>query len=327
MNPITYMSTDAGAPVLTGQVDSYINLLKACLVDGYGSGPSAKAAAGWTVAFSDYPNHKFALRNDSVLGSGMYVRVLDDGSGTSATAAMAHMQAFTSMSDVNTGTDATPASITGWPGTRVEKSTAANSTAVPWCIIADNRTAYIALQTSASTTCVVYAFGDYKSYIPGFGYPFFIAGGKDQTVTTADRGCGLVVGKNSMAINPSNDNGIQLPRDYTSASGVVKRPFCCTGPASGTQLSGGQNAYPSPNALYGGGLQTVPWEFACAIGLMGKLRGANVVLTNVVSLANLTAISGPISGSNQILMKGQSSYGSASTFVGGILVEAGLPWD
>lgn len=43
-----YYSTDTGAPALTGRAGSLYNLLKACLVTGYGS----KAAAGWTNPYS-----------------------------------------------------------------------------------------------------------------------------------------------------------------------------------------------------------------------------------------------------------------------------------
>ena len=46
--PVTvYRSTDAGAPLLTNSNGSLIAVLKACLVDGYGS----KASAGWTAPF------------------------------------------------------------------------------------------------------------------------------------------------------------------------------------------------------------------------------------------------------------------------------------
>jgi hypothetical protein len=41
-----YRSTDASAPVLTGQVGSLTALLDAILVNGYG----ALTAAGWTIA-------------------------------------------------------------------------------------------------------------------------------------------------------------------------------------------------------------------------------------------------------------------------------------
>ncbi|MGE3907973.1 MAG: hypothetical protein AB7K36_01385, partial [Chloroflexota bacterium] len=52
-----YRSTDSGAPVLTGQAGSLLNLLDKCLVDGYGS----KAAAGWSRPYTG--TNKTAYRN------------------------------------------------------------------------------------------------------------------------------------------------------------------------------------------------------------------------------------------------------------------------
>jgi len=43
-----YQSTDSGAPALSGQAGSLLEVLDACLVNGYGG----KAAAGWGIAFS-----------------------------------------------------------------------------------------------------------------------------------------------------------------------------------------------------------------------------------------------------------------------------------
>jgi len=48
--PTIYYSDDAGAPVLTNGQDAFYQVLKACLIDGYGS----KAAAGWSVVYDDW---------------------------------------------------------------------------------------------------------------------------------------------------------------------------------------------------------------------------------------------------------------------------------
>ncbi|WP_345883561.1 hypothetical protein [Shewanella algae] len=71
--PVTlFMSTDAGAPqIVNGDLNDLIAILKACLVDGYGT----KDALGWSVAFEDAPNSKIAFRNSTVDGSGGYVQL------------------------------------------------------------------------------------------------------------------------------------------------------------------------------------------------------------------------------------------------------------
>ena len=67
-----YSSTDASAPVLTGQVGSLIAVLDACLVNGYGT----KTAAGWTKPFADASNTA-VYRSGS--GSRAFFRFFDDG--------------------------------------------------------------------------------------------------------------------------------------------------------------------------------------------------------------------------------------------------------
>lgn len=47
--PIVYTWQDAGAPVCQANMTSFIALIKACLVTGYG----AKSGAGWTIPFED----------------------------------------------------------------------------------------------------------------------------------------------------------------------------------------------------------------------------------------------------------------------------------
>lgn len=67
-----YRWDDAGAPQIgSGNLwPGILNILKKCLVEGYGS----KAAAGWTVEYEDAPGAKCVFRNDPVEGSGGYVQ-------------------------------------------------------------------------------------------------------------------------------------------------------------------------------------------------------------------------------------------------------------
>ena len=73
MTVTVYLSTDASAPTLDGNVGSLITVLDAVLVNGYG----AKAAAGWTKAFSG--TNKAAYRNSPSTGTGLFWRIQDDG--------------------------------------------------------------------------------------------------------------------------------------------------------------------------------------------------------------------------------------------------------
>ena len=70
--PSIYRWDDAGAPQLdTVTPSKIINVLKKCLVDGYG----AKTGLGWTLEYEDVPGLIAAFRNSPVNGSGGYVRI------------------------------------------------------------------------------------------------------------------------------------------------------------------------------------------------------------------------------------------------------------
>lgn len=190
--PIVYKSTDASAPTLNGQKGSLITVLKACLVNGYGS----KAAAGWTLATEDAGNYKAIFRNDSVNGSGRYFRIQDngriaaDGAGSyyaqdrACNAALVGMHSY---SDINTPVMPFPRVMAGGDyhnayayGVSIRKSyTTTNPTYVkPWIVIADSRTCYlITFPYEGNSTTIpttndsansrgITAFGDLKAFNP-----------------------------------------------------------------------------------------------------------------------------------------------------------------
>lgn len=158
--PTVYKSTDTDAPVLDGQAGSLINVLTACLVDGYG----AKSAAGWSIALGP-TNNKIVYQNDTLTGSGLFFRVQDDGyvySGqSSADTSTACLVGMHSYSDINTPVQPFPRVING--GSDPHHATAYGVTirkryrgdqnptyAAPWIVVADKRTCYL-ITTSSST--------------------------------------------------------------------------------------------------------------------------------------------------------------------------------
>ncbi len=146
-----YKGNDTGAPTLDGTVGSLIDVLKACLVDGFGS----KAAAGWTLALEDAPNNKAIFRNDAVNGTGRYFRVQDDGvvySGHGGGAAhMATIRGCESYTDIDTtagnfpnvdGADTSDHST--YYGVSIMKAHQHNNAGpYPWLLIADDRTCWL----------------------------------------------------------------------------------------------------------------------------------------------------------------------------------------
>lgn len=98
--PVTvYRWDDPGAPQLTNRKPSeIINVLKKCLVEGYGT----KTPLGWTLEFEDAPNFKAAFRNNVAAGgSGGYVQC-KSSNGTDGSNIAVSMTPAKSMTDIDT---------------------------------------------------------------------------------------------------------------------------------------------------------------------------------------------------------------------------------
>ncbi len=128
-----YRYDDVDAPVLTGATGSVNDLIKACLVTGYG----AKAGAGWT--------EEFTTTNISAYKMGAapfnYLRVNDSAAVGVAT----RIIGYKTMSDVNTGTIPFPTEAQIAGGGWIQKSVD-GTTARPWIIIADENSFHLIYQ-------------------------------------------------------------------------------------------------------------------------------------------------------------------------------------
>ena len=169
-----YKSTDASAPTLNGTVGSLINVLDACLVNGYGS----KSAAGWTKAFSG--TNVAAYRQSTSGHPGHYIRIDDNGPGASG-GRECRVRGFVTMSDVNTGTEPFPTTAQKTNGLFWRKSNTADSTARAWTVIADEGTFYIFFHHPGTSTPVdgvgeLHYFGSFNSLVAGDTYNTLICG-------------------------------------------------------------------------------------------------------------------------------------------------------
>lgn len=174
MAVIAYYSTDASAPVLTGEVDKLCALLYACLVTGYG----AKSGAGWTREFDG--TNKSVFRPGS--GNQFYLRVSDEGTGA---ANYARIVGYETMSDVDTGTNAFPTSAQLSGGLYCVKSVSANSTARPWVLIADDKIFHLIVDyNSDGATCIGISFGSFYSYKTSDTFNTLIIGNTTSSAST-----------------------------------------------------------------------------------------------------------------------------------------------
>lgn len=154
-----YKHTDAGAPVLSGQAGALNAVLKACLVDGFGSLP----AAGWTVAYEDAPTNRIVFRQPAGQSAERYLWLNDNNANGAV------VRGYDTMSAVETGTDQfTGADVRYW-----QKSSTSNDTARAWHLFSDDAggSFWLATQRQQAATDMeppvannsgffVYGFGD-----------------------------------------------------------------------------------------------------------------------------------------------------------------------
>ncbi len=133
MIPKIYRYDDANAPVMRREREAVIEILTACLVDGYGD----KEAAGWTRPFVNAEGTKAVFRNDPTTGSGMFLQV--DATGPDGTR-YSRFLGYENMTDVDTGVY--PFSESPYDFLAVSPS-GSTTTPRPWLLIADERFFYL----------------------------------------------------------------------------------------------------------------------------------------------------------------------------------------
>jgi len=269
-----YRSTDSGAPVLTGQAGSLLNLLDKCLVDGYGS----KTAAGWSRAYTG--TNKAAYRNSVAAGgTGMYLRVLDDGSGTGG-AREALVRCYLTMSDVDTGTIETPTAAQVAASIVWRKSNTLDSTARAWILVADELTMYLCVSTGTLNSNVgdsTYGAGDIASHVPGDAYRFFVSGRESQAGAGNVGGAsyGLMTPATAGFGAPSTAACTWLARGYAGTGSPTRIGLAVFGKVVNSDAFGTSSAIarPSPGSSLS---YFYPAIIAIESSIRGQMRGLYV---------------------------------------------------
>lgn len=172
-----YRSTDASAPVLTGEAGKFIALLDACLVNGYGT----KAAAGWTKQYAGSNTASYKQGN-VIVGTPPIQYYLDvDDSGPGAGGARdGRVRGYELMTSVGVGTNAFPATGTN---ICVRKSGTLDTTARAWKIFADETTVMIFVNAAADGIWRSFYFGEIYSYVTGDSYKNVIIGNSENNTS------------------------------------------------------------------------------------------------------------------------------------------------
>lgn len=300
-----YKSSDGSAPSLSGTANSLRALLKACLVDGYG----AKAAAGWTEAYTG--SNKAAFQGGS--GVQHYFRVQDDAGGTGG-AREAQVRGFETMSDVDTGTGPFPTNAQSALTSNsliARKSTTADATVRDWIVVADDRTCYVFVKTGdAANIYLGFAFGEFYSLLPSDNYrSFLIARTNENNGTTTNENL------DRMQFNlTAASTGHYMPRGYTGLGSSVQ--FGVHGDAaksnSGTTMLG---AVPFPNSADGGLYLSRIWIHDPTTlpvnGIRGRMRGLWHFLHAIASVADQDTVSGvgDLAGKTYLFIKTSGNSG------------------
>ena len=255
MQPNFFMSTDAGAPAVSGTLGSLINVLDAVLVTGYGTGPSAKAPAGWTKVWSS--GNQAVYRNDPVSGSGMYIHVNDAGSGSGG-ARDAIITGYHDWDPVaGTGTNPFPKSAQIAAGIVWKKSNALDATARAWIVVANEQMLYLGIN-GWGTVRQLYCAGDPVSFRAGDASHFMVSGGRTQNAAKGDNNSTTLV-QQAQSLGSATPSGAIGGALAAAHDGTVSRLFyflqnaMYTGAQTNTPYgSSSFTARPYPSLISGG---------------------------------------------------------------------------
>lgn len=236
--PTEYRSTDASAPVLTGQTGSLIALLDAVLVNGYG----ALSAAGWSKPYTSGSDYA-AFQMGSSSGTDALLWVND------VNAQLSRVIGYSSMSGILAGTNPFPSETQASGGLYCRKSVTANATARPWIMWATDRCFYLVINGNQATLGnqdggdAHLGFGELTPALSGDAYHAFLMAATDSSTSSTTAAITRQVITN-LAANPA---GHYLAASYTQTGGslamVVKR---ATGILQQAASGAGGAPYPEP---------------------------------------------------------------------------------
>jgi hypothetical protein len=170
-----YKSTDPGAPTLNGQAGSLIRVLRACLVDGFGSLPPL----GWSMPYTDgnNPPLRAHFRQAPKTEWGQYdLEVKDDGS--------THAEAWgwAGATGLAAGSIAFP--VRTGAGISAMKSATANATSRRWLLVGTDRSfIFVAYHGQGSDWAAAQAwfFGDVIPVGPSDVWAVALSGARSAT--------------------------------------------------------------------------------------------------------------------------------------------------
>jgi hypothetical protein len=233
-----YKSMDPGAPVLRGSVGSLIAVLRACLVDGYGS----LAPAGWSMPYTDgqTPPQRAHFRQAPRTGWPQCDLQVDDNVTSTESGwdiyslYVARIAGWTAATGLGEGSRRFPSDGSTAPVPKGNDTT----TARPWVVVANERGFLMWCgDLDPRPNGYVFFFGDLIPYVDSDTLAVgLLAAGADKY-----NGSLLVVGNNGLNVAAGSWTGGSSP--------VLTKvmPALSSASLSGTYGSGGMLQWPNPS--------------------------------------------------------------------------------
>jgi hypothetical protein len=294
-----YYSTDADSPQLDGTVAGFLNVLKTCLVNGYGS----KLAAGWTAPFE--ATGKLVLRNGAASASRSYFRFVTSGSGFA-------VRGYDDMTDVDTGSGEFPslAQLSGngayYPLTNFGSA---------WILVADEKTAiFFYSQSGAANQYVPIYIGDVVPLSPSIGMPVICPAGASYDATNGKYSFFSPASPSSFS---ATVNGEPVIKSFgVVVSPVYMRAFSGLGmEPDGTVAGNGTFSFSTLGTFVVSPYWLGAWESSVSRYPVAHLRfvRAHGILDSLVSDANTFAGAGALSGVTFRIIKPVRQWRSAGS--------------
>jgi hypothetical protein len=227
-----YRSDDDEAPTLRHTSGHLINVLDACLMDGYGD----QAPAGWDKPFEGTNLAVYRARE----GNRFYLRVDD------SLVQYPSLRGYRTMDGLDSGTGPFPTTAQLSGGIRPVKSSTTTAIDRPWILIASPRAFYLWIgfagtdHATLTTSTDITFFGDGVSYLPG-----------DPSMT-------LLIGKDAANTTPANTRfanalatganalGHYLANDYLQSGNALPCGVLQSMPAASASAGSAGVFYPDP---------------------------------------------------------------------------------
>lgn len=169
MKPVVLRGSADNGPKLSGEPGAFYNVLKWALPQ-----------LGWSVEHDDPSRWRLAVRNSPAAGSGYYLQIIDDDADHGGDARYAALKGFSSMSDVDTGTDGFPSFTNYWC-----KSDEPDATPRDWWVIGTDTFFYFVGEIDG--LCHIYWAGDILPLHANELFPFMLYTNNNPSTNSANR--------------------------------------------------------------------------------------------------------------------------------------------